>query len=131
MIILVGLTSIDEHEMGNEQIIRFYRGRGHAENYVRELKNGYDMHHYPCLKLNANRAYALIAAFPHNILRFIALRTAENKVQSAKAIRNKFIFQACQVVRTAGQVFFKFMNHHAKEVEKFLEDLKNLQHGFT
>lgn len=125
------LTSIGEHEMSHEKIIYFYRKRGHAENYIREMKNGYDMHHYPCLKLNANRAYALMAAFAHNVLRFIALRTSDKKVQFAKAIRNRFINLPCQVVRRGREVFFRFMNQHAKEVERFLSDLKNLQHGFT
>jgi hypothetical protein len=125
------LTNIGEHEMGNEQVIFFYRKRGHAENYIREAKNGYDMHHYPCLKLNANRAYAIIGAFAHNILRFMAIRSANKKVQFAKAIRNKLIFLPCQVVRHAGQVIFKYMEEHAREVELFLKDLKTLQHGYT
>lgn len=125
------LTSIGEHEKKNEEIIRFYRGRGHAENYIRELKNGYDMHHYPCLKLNANRAYALIAAFAHNVLRFISLRSCRDRPQFAKAIRKRFINLPCQVVRKAGQVIFRFSNQRAKEVYRFLEDLKTLQMGFT
>ena len=127
------LTNIGEHEMSNEKIIFFYRARGMAENYIREMKNGYDMHHYPCLKLNANRAYALIAAFAHNILRFVSLRNSRKvkKAQFAKAIRNKFIFLPCQVVRHGGQVFFKFMAHHAREVERFVDQLKHQQYGFT
>ena len=125
------LTSIGEHEMNNEKIVIFYRGRGHAENYIREMKNGYDMHHYPCLKLAANRAYALIAAFAYNILRFIALRSASKKTHFAKAIRNRFINLPCQVVRKAGKVIFRLMDQRRKEVEAFLSDLKNLQYGFT
>ena len=125
------LTNIGEHEMGNEKVIPFYRKRGHAENYIRELKNGFDMHHYPCLKLDANRAYALIAAFSHNILRFISHRTAKSKAQFAKAIRNHLIYLPCQVVRQGRQVFFRYMEHQAKEVRKFLKQLKNLQYGFT
>lgn len=125
------LTAIGEHEMKNEKIILFYRGRGHAENYIREMKNGYDMHHYPCLKLDANRAYALIAAFSYNVLRFIALIRSRQRPQFVKAIRNKFINLPCQVVRTGRQVIFKFMEHHAKEVNLFLKQPKNMQLGFT
>lgn len=125
------LTSIGEHEMSNEKIILFYRKRGHAENYIREVKNGLDLHHYPCLKLNANRAYALIAAFSYNTLRTMSLACGAKKAQFAKAIRNKFINLPCQVVRTGGKVFFRFMNAHAKEVKRLLKTLKNLQYGFT
>lgn len=125
------LTNIGEHEMKNEKIVFFYRGRGHAENHIREMKNGYDCHHYPCLKLNANRAYSIIAAFSYNVLRFISLSKSMKKPQFAKAIRNKFINLPCQVVRKGRQVFFKFMEHHAKEVELFLNQLTKLQFGFT
>ncbi|MFK7873241.1 MAG: transposase, partial [Oligoflexales bacterium] len=46
------------------------RKRGHCENFIRELKNGLDLHHYPCQKLNANRAYGSIAAISYNLMRF-------------------------------------------------------------
>ncbi|MBP9706169.1 MAG: transposase [Oligoflexales bacterium] len=48
----------------------FYKKRGNAENFIRELKNGFDIQHFPCLKLNANKAYGLLAAFAYNLMRF-------------------------------------------------------------
>ncbi|MBF0440578.1 MAG: IS1380 family transposase [Oligoflexales bacterium] len=125
------LTNIGEHEMNNEKIIFFYRARGQAENYIKSLKYGYDMHHYPCLKLDANRAYCLIAGFSYNVLRFIALQDNPSKPHYAKVLRNKLINLPCQVVRRSGQVFFKFMETHLMEVERFLIKLKNLQYGYT
>jgi hypothetical protein len=44
-------------------VIEFYRKRGNAENYIREDKYGFDLKHYPCLKLIANKAYGLISEF--------------------------------------------------------------------
>jgi len=42
-----------------EKVVLFYRGRGNAENFIREGKNGFDLHHFPCLKLVANKAYVV------------------------------------------------------------------------
>ena len=125
------LTNIGEHEKGNEAIIYLYRGRGNAENFIKEMKNGYELHNYPCLKLNANRAYALAAAFAHNILRFLSWKKNGQKAQFAKAIRHQLISLPCQVIRTGRQVFFKFTHHVAKEVERFLITVKHQQNWLT
>jgi hypothetical protein len=124
-------SNIGEHEMNNEKLIYFYRKRGSAENYIREIKNGFDYHHYPCLKLNANRAYALIGGFAYNVMRLIALLDNPDKPHFAKAIRNKILFLPCQVVRTAGQVYFKFMTDQYRRMEIWLKKLKFTQLGFT
>ena len=39
-------TDIGEHEMSNEELIKFYRKRGQAENLIKEMKYGYDLKHY-------------------------------------------------------------------------------------
>jgi hypothetical protein len=44
------------------------------ENFIRELKNGLDLHHYPCQKLSANKAYGLMAAFAYNLMRYVAVK---------------------------------------------------------
>ena len=124
-------TSIGEHELNNEKIIYFYRKRGSAENYIREMKNGFDMHHYPCLKLDANRAYGVIGAFAYNVMRFISLLDSPTKPQFAKAIRSRIITLPCIVVRRAGYVIFRYMTHHHRRVKHWLEKLKITQFGFV
>lgn len=37
------------------------RNAGNAENFIKEEKYGYDLKNFPCLKLNANYAYGLLA----------------------------------------------------------------------
>jgi glutaredoxin-related protein len=110
-----------------EDVIKFYRGRGHAENSIRELKNGMDLHHYPCQKLLANKAYALIAALAYNLMRFIALKDNHQKPQFAKAIRFRFVHLPCQIVRHAGEVIFRLMTHHYKEIAYWLDYIKKLK----
>jgi len=116
--------------MSGADVIKLYRGRGHAENFIRELKNGMDLHHYPCQKLTANKAYGLIAAFAYNAMRFIALKDRPQRPQFSKAIRHRIIHLPCQVVRHAGEVTFRFMKHHFKEVQTWLNYIKNLKFGF-
>jgi len=35
------ITNISEHVWSHEKVINFYKKRGNAENFIRELKNGY------------------------------------------------------------------------------------------
>ena len=48
------------------------------------LKNGIDLHHFPCQKLDANRVYGTIAAFAYNFMRFMSLVTRPGKIEFAK-----------------------------------------------
>lgn len=125
------ITNLDEHEMGKEELIIFYRKRGQAENYIKDMKYAFDLKHYPCQKLLANKAYGLICAFAYTLMRFIALRSANGKVHYTKRIRNKFINLPSQVVRHARQVIFKYNEHHYREVQKFLNQIHTYRIGFT
>lgn len=125
------ISNIGEHEMSAEKLLLFYRGRGQAENYIRELKYGFDLKHYPCLKLTANKAYGLIAAFAYTLLRFMALRRNPAKPCYSKKLRNYVIHLPVQVVRHARQVLFRFMRHHYEEVQRWLQHIKNMQFGYT
>ena len=124
-------SDIGEHVMSNESLIRFYRKRGAAENFIKEVKYGYDLKHYPCQKLVANKAYSIIGAFAHNCMRLLSLASKPEKPKFAKALRNQFINLPCQVIRHGRQVIFKFMKHHHKEVNHWLKILKKLQFGFA
>ncbi len=117
--------------MDSVDVIKLYRKRGHAENFIRELKNGLDMHHYPCQKLIANKAFGLIAAFAYSLMRFVALKDNPKHPQFAKALRFRFVHLPCQVVRHAREVIFRFMNHHFEEVQRWIGYIKNIKLGFV
>ena len=106
------ISNIGGHELSSEKPIRFYRKRGQAENYIREMNNNYDLHHYPCLKLIANKVWAAVAALAHNFLRALSLAENPKSPAYAKSIRTRLINIPCQVVKHAGQVWFRFMNTH-------------------
>lgn len=118
------ITSISSSEMDGEEIVKLYRQRGNAENYIRELKNGYDLHHFPCQKLNANRAYALIAGFAYNLMRGMALMIDPKKPPFAKRLRFLLVNLACQVVRKARETIFIFPHRHQKEVNRCLMNIR-------
>lgn len=123
-------TNIREHEMNSERIIHFYRKRGQAENFIKEMKYNYDLLHYPCLSLTANKVWATIAAMAHNFLRALALAENPKNTSNAKSIRNRLINLPCQIVRHAGQVWFKFMDSHYKEVLRWKSHIAQVQCGF-
>jgi hypothetical protein len=125
------VSNILEHEKSAEKLIKFYRSRGNAENYIRELKYGFDLKHYPCLKLNANRSYGLIAAFAYNLTRFLALKTSGTCTPFAKALRNKLLRLPVQVIRHAREVVFRFQRHHYEEVQRWLQMIQHIEFGFA
>ena len=114
------VSNIGEHEMSDEDLLLFYRKRGNAENFIRELKNGYDLKHFPCQKLNANKTYGLIAAFAHNLMRFASWLISPKEPHFAKIIRFRMVNLACQVVLHARSVTFRFSKHVTEEVNRWM-----------
>ena len=125
------VTTIGEHRMSWHKVIKFYRKRGQAENYIRELKYNFDLKHYPCQRLSANNVYGTIAAFAYNFMRFLSVSRNKKHPCYAKQFRLRWLYLPCQVIHHARQVSFKFMNHHYKEVVYWIEHIKNLQFGYT
>ena len=125
------VTNVGEHDgMKNEDVILWYRQRSNVERFIAEMKNGFDLKHLPCHKLNANRAYALMAAFAQNIVRYTAYVENPKLPNFAKVLRFKMLMLPVQVVRHARSVTFRFMSHHRQEVERWLKVIKS-QFGFV
>ena len=125
------VTNIPHSEMTAKEIIYFYRKRGNSENFIKEDKYGFDLKHYPCLKLTANKAYGLITAFATAYMRFLSLIAGKKKTQYAKATRHQLIHLPMQIVRHAGQVIFKFCKRHIQEVLNVLNKITSQQFGIN
>lgn len=106
-----------------QEVFLHHQKRGNAENFIREEKYGYDLKHFPCLKLNANYAYGLLAMTAHNILRWVAIMTRPDKPHFSKKLRKHFIFIPGKIVHHARQVFLKMMEFHYKGVQDLRERL--------
>ena len=104
-----------------QEVFVHHQKRGNMENFIREDKNAYDLKHFPCLKLKANHAYGLLAMVAHNLLRWVALMMKPDKPHFAKKLRKKFIFAAGKVIKHAGQLYLKIVEHAFKEVMKLRE----------
>ena len=109
-----------------ESRIILYRDRGHAENYIKDLKYSLDLLHYPCLKLSANKAYGLFAGISYNLMRFAGIKLARRKngkIPYIKKVRTLLVNIPAVVVSHARRVCFKFMRTHAREVAYWNENL--------
>lgn len=125
-------TNIGQHEMGNEKIIKFYRKRGQAENYIKELKYGFDARHWPCQRLNANKVYGIISGFAYNLMRYMAYKIDNEKVPYSKMIRFRTVFLACQVIRHARYTTLKFHYDVKKEVDRLIKQIQlEFSYGFS
>lgn len=124
------VTNMGEHEMKNEDVVLWYRKRSDVENHIKELKGSFDLKHFPCQKLNANRAYGLIAAFAQNLVRYAAYIENPLTPHYAKVLRFRMLMLPVQVVKHARSVSFRFMTHHQEEIQRWLKQIKK-QFGFV
>ena len=118
------ITNMDRSEKSDEEIIEFYRGRANAENFIREQKNGYDFHHFPCKKLSANKAYGLIGTIAYNMMRNLSFYLVKGGC-FAKKIRNKLIKLPCLVVRHARRLTVRLMPTTLEVMENILQTMKH------
>lgn len=104
-----------------QEVLLHHQKRGNMENFIREDKNAYDLKHFPCLKLRANHAYAMLAMVAHNLLRWVALMMNPEKPHFAKKLRKRFVFAAGKVIKHAGALYLKIAAHAFKEVSRLRE----------
>lgn len=118
------VSNISESEMSHEDLLKFYQKRGNAENYIRELKNGFDIHHFPCQSLQANNVYGLIAGFAYNCMRFLSSVLNPEQMHFSKKIRFRMIYIGAQVVRKARSWIIRMSNTKLEEVAYWLTEIK-------
>jgi len=104
-----------------QEVMTFHHKRSNSENFIREEKYNYDLKHFPCLKLNANRAYGQLAMVAHNLLRWVSIMMRPDKPHFSKKLRNRFVFFAGRVVKHSGQLFLKVGHKGYEEVMKLRE----------
>jgi hypothetical protein len=115
------LTNLSLYFHTKQQVIERHNKRGNAENFIREQKYGYDLKHFPCLKLKANYAYGLLAMVAHNILRWVAIVEKPDRPHFSKKLRRRFVFIPGKVVQHARQIIMKVPLQFFKEVNRLRE----------
>lgn len=117
------VTNLDLTVMTYQQAIEFHAKRGNAENFIREEKYGYDLKHFPCLKLKANHAFGQIAMCAHNLLRWAAIHEQPNRPKFAKKMRRQFINIPAKMVSHGRSLTLKMSAYYFKEVNRLREAL--------
>lgn len=101
----------------SQEVIEHHAKRGNSENFIHEKKSHLDLRHFPCLKLNANFGYGLIAMVSYNFMRLIARLDEPGKPHYAKKLREKYIHIPAKVIKHARQFFLKIPESFRKEVQ--------------
>lgn len=63
------VTNVAAQKMTAAGVVEWYNQRGTAENYIKELKNGFGMERMPCGGQEANAAWLCIGALSYNLFR--------------------------------------------------------------
>ena len=101
-----------------QKVIEHHNQRGNAENFIREGKYGYDLKHFPCLKMNANFAFGQLAFVAHNILRWVSHHENPKRPPYAKYLREKYLFIPGKIVSHARYLTLRINQRFIQEVNK-------------
>lgn len=104
-----------------QEVMEHHNGRATCENFIREEKYGFDLKHFPCLKMNANYAYGLLAMVAHNLLRWVALMTKPHKPHFSKKLRKRFVFHPGKILYRSRQIILRIVERGYEEVMKLRE----------
>lgn len=112
------VTNFDLTKQSYQSVIEFHNKRGNAENFIREEKYGYDLKHFPCLKLKANHAFGFIAMVAHNLLRWASIHENPSRPKFSKKFRRQFINIPGKMVSHGRTLTLKMADHFLKEVQR-------------
>jgi len=104
-----------------QELMEFHHKRGNCENFIREEKYGYDLKHFPCLKLSANHAYGLLAMVAHNFLRTIGILENPKKPKFSRRLRYEFVHIPGHLIRHARGLTLKIPKIYAQEVSRIIQ----------
>lgn len=117
------LTNLSLHKWNAQSIIEHHAHRGQCENFIREAKYGYDLKHFPCMKMKPNHAYGLLALVAHNFHRGLSWIDDPKSPKFSKRFRRKYVFIPGKLIRHARQLVMKVP-------ARFLEGVKRLREAW-
>lgn len=112
------VTDLTESEMSNEQIIKFYRKRAQIENNIKDIKNGMDFHHFPCMSLKANNVWGIIGVIAYNLMRYASFALVPERGCFVKTTRKKLVTIAGEIISHARSIEIRIISYVFKEVER-------------
>ncbi|MBT9139231.1 MAG: hypothetical protein DDT31_01813 [Syntrophomonadaceae bacterium] len=102
-------TNWDEGQKSAIEALKWHNQRGQAENFNKELKNGFGMERMPCGQTEANAVFFRIGVIAYNLfIGFKRLACPEAWIKRTIAtFRWKMIQVAGRIVKHSGSVFLK------------------------
>jgi hypothetical protein len=112
------VTNINHDEMNGEKIIKFYRKRANVENFIKDIKNGMDFHHFPCQSLKANKVWGCLGVLAYNLMRLTSFIIYPRTGCFLKTTRRKIVAFAGEIILHARSIELKIMDFLSKEVQR-------------
>jgi len=102
-------TNWEEGEKTANEVLQWHNQRGEAENFNKELKNGFGMERMPCGQTEANAVFFRIGVIAYNLfIGFKRLSCPEGWIRHTIAtFRWKMIQTAGRIVRHAKGIVLK------------------------
>jgi len=110
------VTNMSESEMSDEKVLKFYRRRSQVENNIKDIKNGMDFHHFPCMNLKANNVWGLIGVIAYNLMRYASFAVVPEKGCFVETTRKRIVAIAGEIITSARYIEIRMMNYIHKEV---------------
>jgi hypothetical protein len=100
-----------EEEKNTQDVFDWHNQRGQAENFNKEIKNGFGMERMPCGQTHANAVFFRIGVIAYNLfIGFKRLSCPESWMKHTIAtFRWKMVQVAGRIVKHAGEVVLKLM----------------------
>jgi hypothetical protein len=108
------VIATNDYGRETQELIRFHNGRGNAENYHKELKNGFGLDYVPCRTIRADAVYYELGILAHNLT--VALKRlvlgGDWVTKTIATLRWLVVTIAGKVVRHGRELLLRVARHH-------------------
>jgi len=122
------VIATNDYQRSARAIIEFHNQRSNAENYNKEIKNGFGMDYAPSQRIGANRVYFEIGVLAYNLT--IAFKRlllkADGHRKTIATLRWELLLIGGKVVRTGRRLLLKVMRRHLELLSAIRERLKQV-----
>ena len=122
------VIATNDYQRSARATIEFHNQRSNAENYNKEIKNGFGMDYAPSQRIGANRVYFEIGVLAYNLtIAFKRLLLNPNWHRKTIAtLRWELLLIGGKVVRTGRRLLLKVMRRHLELLSAIRERLKQV-----
>ena len=120
------VIATNDYEREPLAIIGFHNQRSNAENYNKEIKNGFGMDYSPSRRLGANRVYFEIGVLAYNLVvafKRLLLQPHWHR-KTIATLRWELLLIAGKVVQTGRRLLLKVVERHLKLLSPIRDRLK-------